>query len=134
MTRPRKLSDKSRELPIREDGQAYARVVKMVGNGRLLAACADGVERLGIIRGSMRKREWVRVGDTVLVALREYQDTKADVVCVYSDAELRRLRALGEEVVIRRREEEEDGGLQEAVVFEHEDGPEDDGEPVWEDI
>ena len=46
----------------------------------------------------MRKREWVRVGDVVLIALREFQDGKADVVFKYQDAEVHRLRKMGEDV------------------------------------
>lgn len=122
---------------VRQDGQAYAHVVKMLGNGRLLAACTDGVERLGIIRGSMRKREWVHVGDTVLVALRDFQDTKADVVCVYSDAEVRRLKRLGEEVVVEEAAEDRE---EHVVEFEHDDEPGGeasnghDDDLVWDDI
>lgn len=91
---------KTRELVLREDGQQYACVTKMLGNGRVEATCVDGVERLCKIRGSMRKREWVRVGDVVLVCLRDFQDAKADIVHKYTDAEVHRLRRLGEEVVL----------------------------------
>ena len=90
--------EKKRDMPLREDGQVYARVTKMLGNGRLLAACTDGVERMCKIRGSMRKREWVRLGDVVLVALRDFQDTKADVVFKYQEGEVHRLKKLGEEI------------------------------------
>ena len=90
---------RTRDLVLREDGQLYACVTKMLGSGRLEAMCGDGVERLCKIRGSMRKREWVRVGDVVLVGLRDFQDNKADVIHKYTDAEVHRLRRLGEEVV-----------------------------------
>lgn len=33
----------------------------------------DGVKRLCHIRGKMRKKVWVNVGDIVLLGLREYQ-------------------------------------------------------------
>lgn len=36
----------------KEEGQEYAQVVKMLGNGRLEASCMDGTKRLGNIRGS----------------------------------------------------------------------------------
>ena len=48
-------SDK-RELVFKEDGQEYAQVVKMLGNGRLEAYCFDGVTRLCHIRGKLRKK------------------------------------------------------------------------------
>ena len=94
--RKNQAADKHRDMPYREDGQTYGRVTQMLGNGRVLAQCDDGATRLCRIRGSMRKREWVRVGDTVLVALRSFQDDKADVVFKYEDAEVARLRRLGE--------------------------------------
>ena len=88
--------DKGREMPVREDCQLYARVTQMLGNGRVLAACDDGVVRMCKIRGAMRKREWVRAGDTVLIALRSFQDEKADLVFKYDEGEVHRLRRLGE--------------------------------------
>lgn len=88
--------EKKRALVVCEDGQTYARVTKMLGNGRLHAVCVDGTQRLCKIRGSMRKREWVHVGDLVLLALRDFQDDKADVVFRYTDAEARDLRKRGE--------------------------------------
>lgn len=45
-----------RELVFKEDGQEYAQVVKMLGNGRLEANCFDGVSRLCHIRGKLRKK------------------------------------------------------------------------------
>jgi hypothetical protein len=48
--------DDKRELVFREDGQEYAQVVKMLGNGRLEAICFDGEKRLAHIRGKMRKK------------------------------------------------------------------------------
>jgi initiation factor 1A len=48
--------DDKRELVFREDGQEYAQVTKMLGNGRLEAQCFDGEKRLAHIRGKMRKK------------------------------------------------------------------------------
>jgi initiation factor 1A len=48
--------DDKRELVFREDGQVYAQVTKMLGNGRLEAMCFDGEKRLAHIRGKMRKK------------------------------------------------------------------------------
>lgn len=99
----------AREMPLREPGQEYARVTKMLGNGRLTAMCADGVERLCKIRGSMRKREWVAPGNLVLVALRDLADNKADVVWRYLDTETAQLRRMGQAVDVGTGEAEDDG-------------------------
>jgi len=74
----------------------YAKVLKMLGNGRLDAYCYDGVKRLCHIRGKMRKKVWVGVGDIILIGLREYQDSKADVMLKYTPDEARNLKIYGE--------------------------------------
>ncbi|OQR82338.1 eukaryotic translation initiation factor 1A [Achlya hypogyna] len=88
--------ENKRELEFKEDGQEYAQVLRMLGNGRLEAYCYDGVTRLGHIRGKMRKKVWVGAGDIVLVSLREYQDGKVDVIHKYNADEARSLKAYGE--------------------------------------
>jgi translation initiation factor 1A len=85
-----------RELIFREDGQQYAQVIKMLGNGRLEAMCFDGIKRLCHIRGKMRKKVWVGQGDIVLVGLRDFQDAKADVILKYMSEEARNLKSYGE--------------------------------------
>lgn len=68
----------------------------MLGNARVDAFCFDGVSRLCQIRGQMRKRVWITVGDIVLVSLREFQDSKADIIWKYTPDEARSLKAYGE--------------------------------------
>ncbi|KAK8807652.1 hypothetical protein WA171_000605 [Blastocystis sp. BT1] len=85
-----------RELEFKEDGQEYGRVQKMLGNGRIEAYCYDGKTRLCNIRGKMRKKEWITVGDIVLIGLRDFQDDKADVIMKYTADEARQLKAYGE--------------------------------------
>lgn len=88
--------NEKRELTFKEEGQEYAQVLKMLGNGRLEAMCFDGVKRLGLIRGKLRKKIWINNGDIILVSLREYQDEKGDVILKYSADEARSLKAYGE--------------------------------------
>lgn len=85
-----------RELVFKEDGQEYAQVTKMLGNGRLEALCFDGTKRLCHIRGKLRKKVWINAGDIILLGLREYQDGKADVILRYNPDEARSLKAYGE--------------------------------------
>jgi len=85
-----------RELIFKEDGQEYAQVTKMLGNGRLEATCFDGVRRLCHIRGKLRKKVWINQGDIILVGLRDYQDAKADVILKYNADEARNLKSYGE--------------------------------------
>lgn len=66
-----------------EEGQEYAVVKDMLGNGRLRAFCADGKDRIGRIRGSMRKfagKVIIDRGDLILVSGRDFgNDDKVDV-------------------------------------------------------
>ena len=129
------------DLPVRDPAEErYGKVVRMLGNGRLRALCDDGVERLCRIRGNMRRRVWVRAGDTVLVSLRDFGGAggaggagggpaaaaaAADVVHRYEPAQLEVLRRCGEPVRIATDEDPEDR----FVVFENEPLPSDD-DPV----
>jgi translation initiation factor 1A len=81
-----------RDLLFREDGQEYAQVLRMLGDGRLALACYDNKARVGLIRGTMRRRVWIATGDIVLVGLREFQSDKADVIHKYSTDEARKLQ------------------------------------------
>ncbi|CAN6639329.1 eukaryotic translation initiation factor 1A [Trichomonascus vanleenenianus] len=85
-----------RELTLKEEGQEYAQVSKMLGNGRIDVQCFDGVKRMGHIRGKMRKKVWITQGDIILVSLRDFQDDQADVILKYHPDEARALKAQGE--------------------------------------
>ena len=88
--------DMKRELVFKEDGQEYAQVTKMLGNGRLEASYFDGVKRLCHIRGELRKKVWINQSDIILIGLRDYQDQKGDVILKYTPDEARNLQAYGE--------------------------------------
>ena len=87
---------KERPLPIKEEGQEYALVTKMLGNGRVSLKCMDGIDRLGKIRGKMRKRVWIKVDDYLLISLRDFQDEKADIIMKLRENEIIRLKRLKE--------------------------------------
>ena len=79
--------------------QEYAQVVSAKGNWRFELKCCDGgTTRLGIIRGSMRKRVWVNRSDLVLICKWEgmTDDTKCSIIHKYSEDEARRLHKEGE--------------------------------------
>jgi len=114
----RRFSDKNtkRELVLAEDSQQYARVTKRLGDGRFEAlCCGDGVTRLAHVRGKMWKRVWVAPHDIVLVALRNYQDQKADIVHRYTDDEVRTLSKTGEMPLAALARPQEDEGYESAL-------------------
>jgi len=89
-----------RALLMKEDGQEYAIVTKILGGGYVECDCFDNVVRLGHIRGKMTRRVWIQLGDTVLVGLRDYQDGKADIIHKYTGDEVSNLQSLGEIPII----------------------------------
>lgn len=113
-----------RELVFKEDGQEYAQVLKMLGNGRLQAYCFDGENRLCHIRGKLRRRVWINTGDIILVGLRDYQDNKADVILKYKADEARNLKTYGElpeNAQINEAAEEDDVGVEFGNLDEEEE-------------
>jgi translation initiation factor 1A len=93
------LGESNRVLLFKEAGQDYAVVKELLGGGRCRCVFSDdGMERLCIIRGNMRKRSVNRIykGDLVLVSLRDFQDDKADIIHLYNQDEVRALIAYNE--------------------------------------
>lgn len=88
--------EKKTEFILREEGQEYAQAGRMLGNGRLEAICFDGQTRMAHIRGKLLKRVWISTGDIILVALRDFQEGKVDVIHKYSNDQARKLKNMGE--------------------------------------
>jgi len=74
-----------RELVLPDVGQVLGIVTQMLGYDRLLVKCTDGHERVCRIRGKMKRRVWIKVGDTVLVAPWDFQrETRGDILWRYT--------------------------------------------------
>lgn len=80
-----------RELVLKEEGQEYAQITKNLGGNRLECMCADGSKCIGVIRGAIRRKMWICVGDIVLVSTREYEEGKVDVLSRYTPDEAKQL-------------------------------------------
>jgi translation initiation factor 1A len=73
-------SDKIRvPLPNKRINEMFAIADQMLGGRRVRVVCADGETRLARIPGKMRRRQWVREGDLIVVQPWDFQDAKADV-------------------------------------------------------
>ena len=57
----------------------FALAEEILGGRRVTVLCADGETRMARIPGKMRRRQWVREGDLIIVWPWDFQDTKADV-------------------------------------------------------
>lgn len=99
----------SRELIFAEEGQTYGKVTAILGSGRFTVQCNDGRDRMGILRGKMHRRQWVRSDSTVLLGLRDFEEGKADIIHVYQHAEVRLLQTYGELSATAAQQEEDDG-------------------------
>jgi translation initiation factor 1A len=80
-----------RKIVFKEEFQEYCQVTKLLGNCRLEGNCFDGKTRQCNIRGSMRKKIWIKVGDIVIVSLREFEDNKCDIIYLYQPKEVKKL-------------------------------------------
>jgi translation initiation factor 1A len=88
----------------RQPDQMYARIVKNLGDRNMLVYCNDNKTRLCHIRGSMRKRIWINVGDLVLISLRSFEKTpdddhtkqyeKGDIVAKYDEDQFGKLKKM----------------------------------------
>jgi translation initiation factor 1A len=54
--------------------ELYGRIIKNLGNLNMNVYCNDNVIRMCKVRGSMRKRIWINVGDLVIVSLRCFEN------------------------------------------------------------
>jgi len=59
-------------------------VTKNLGYTRMIVKCQDGNVRQCRIRGKMKKRNWVREGDVVLVSPWDFQEEKGDIIFRYT--------------------------------------------------
>ncbi len=82
------------KLPVANDVLGIA--VKLLGFDRVTVKCQDGHERLCRIRGKLKRRVWVRVGDIVLVSPWDFQsDVRGDIYWRYRRNEAAWLRSKG---------------------------------------
>jgi len=70
-------------------------VEQMLGFDRLLIRFAGGKKRVCRIRGKMKKRVWIRIGDVVLVSPWDFDPTKGDVFYRYTREQVRELQQRG---------------------------------------
>ena len=71
-------------LPNRKVNEMFAIADQILGGRRVRAVCEDGDSRLARIPGKMRRRQWVREGDLIVIQPWDFQDAKANVVMRYT--------------------------------------------------
>lgn len=71
-------------LPDQRNKEIFAIADALMGASRIKVVCADGKSRMGRIPGKMKKRQWIRPGDLVVVKPWDFQDEKCDVLLRYT--------------------------------------------------
>jgi translation initiation factor 1A len=66
-------------MPNTKVNEMFAIAEQILGGRRVTVLCADGETRMARIPGKMRRRQWVRDGDLIIVWPWDFQDSKADV-------------------------------------------------------
>ncbi len=72
------------KMPNIKINEMFAIADNILGGRRVSVICADGKTRMARIPGKMRRRQWVREGDLIIVWPWDFQDSKADVKHRYS--------------------------------------------------
>tara|TARA_B100000427_G_C14959020_1_gene355887 strand:- start:47 stop:505 length:459 start_codon:yes stop_codon:yes gene_type:complete len=82
---------------VKED-QEYGKVITCEGNRRFNIQCFDGVDRLGILAGNMKKRLWINKDDIVLISRWDFttKDNKCSIIHKYEYDEVTKLKQEGE--------------------------------------
>jgi len=72
------------KMPNTKVNEMFAIAENILGGRRVTVLCADGETRMARIPGKMRRRQWVREGDLLIVWPWDFQDSKADVKARYT--------------------------------------------------
>ena len=85
-----------RALVLKDEMEEYGKIMKSLGDRRMIVILPDSTEFLAHIPGRFRKRCWINIGDVVLTSRRSFQDEKLDIIHKYTDDEKRILHKKGE--------------------------------------
>jgi len=77
--------------PSIEDNQQYGYVTEKYGDGRFQVMCYDKVSRMGIVRGTIKKKTRLVSGGFVLLSMRDFEDSKCDIIYVYTEDDIDKL-------------------------------------------
>ena len=106
--------NKQRELVYKDVDQHYASITNKFGDGRYEIMVTDtGETKRGRIKGSIRKRTRVEIGQYVLASIRDFDDKVMDIIHVYKPEESDNLKRYGEIVLQQAQKTQED-----EIVFE----------------
>ncbi len=84
------------EMVLPSSSEVLGIATKLLGYDRIMVKCQDGFERLCRIRGKMKRRVWIRVGDIVVVSPWDWQrETRGDLTWRYTKGQAEMMRGKG---------------------------------------
>lgn len=88
--------DNLSEMVLPENSDVLGVAERMLGFDRISVKCQDGYTRICRIRGKMKRRAWIRLGDVVLVSPWEFQpETRGDIIWRYKQNQIPILKSKG---------------------------------------
>lgn len=60
--------------------EKIAEVIKVLGDGRWGLKCDDGIKRIGLVRGVLRRHLNIEIYDKVVIQLLEYEPIKCVIL------------------------------------------------------
>ena len=69
--------------------EKYGKIINLAGDCRVRVVTTNDQEYVCHIPGKFRKRVWMKMDDIVLFAVRPFEETKGDIISVYTPAESR---------------------------------------------
>jgi len=113
------INKTDKKLEFAGDLQKYAVITKILGNCRFRVSFISKnnlVDKLAILCGGMRKRQFIKQFDLVLISERDFEASKVDIIHKYQDQDvsiLKRYKELDglEGILAGKPENKEDGNV-----------------------
>jgi translation initiation factor 1A len=71
------------QLPDAKNREMFAIADQLLGASKLIVMCEDGKSRMARIPGKMKRRQWIKPGDLIVIRPWDIDDKKADVKLRY---------------------------------------------------
>ena len=113
----------NRTLDFADDGQIYGHVSKVLGGGNFSVNCYEKdirnefitCEKLCHVRGKLRKKVWINLNDLVLLSVRDFDNSRGDIIHKYTINEEKQLKKMkfipSVEIVNGKMEQNDDIGF-----------------------
>ena len=66
-----------KDIQLPQQGELLGRVIKLLGSDQVLVKCTDEKVRRGRIRGTLKRRIWIRDNDVVIIAPWDFKQKTA---------------------------------------------------------